>query len=79
MPKPRPASTPSRNPADVADVDADGSRATNQIAGNASAMPIQTTSPGRSPIRKPVTTGTNAAPTPETGATTPIRPVDRPR
>ena len=57
--------------------DADGSRATSQIAGNGQrdAEPDH----GAGPLadqRRPTTTGTSAAPTPETGATTPIRPED---
>ena len=56
-----------------------GSEATSQIAGSATSMPAQTIAPGRSPVARPTTTGTRAAPTPETGATTPIRPEERPR
>ena len=42
-------------------------------------MPTQTSAEGRSPASTPTATGTRAAPTPETGATTPIRPEDSPR
>jgi len=44
-----------------------------------STLPSQTTSEGRSPVAAPTTTGTSAAPTADTGATTPIRPRENPR
>jgi len=49
------------------------------MAGNAAAMPTHTSALGRSPIETPTITGSRAAPTPDTGATTPIRPAARPR
>ncbi|UUZ58888.1 hypothetical protein LP418_22950 [Nocardioides sp. B-3] len=56
-----------------------GSRLTSQMPGTAAAIPSQTSSSGRSPAATPTATGTIAAPTAETGATTPIRPAASPR
>jgi hypothetical protein len=56
-----------------------GLRATSQMPGSATAMPTTTSADGRSPVATPTTTGTTAAPTADTGATTAIRPVARPR
>ena len=44
--------------------------ATSAIAGSATIMPSTVSSPGRSPMASPATTGTTAAPTAETGPTT---------
>ena len=50
VPNPSPASTPSMSPAEPAATDVrPGSRETNQIAGNATAMPTQTTSARAAP------------------------------
>jgi hypothetical protein len=80
-PKPRPARIPSSNPARAgAGVRSSaGTLATHQIPGSATAMPSHTSSAGRSPPSSPASTGTTAAPTAETGATTLIRPVEKPR
>ena len=51
---------------------------TSQIAGMAQAMPIQVSEGGRSPVSTPTATGTSAAPTAESGATTPMRPGGQP-
>ena len=56
-----------------------GSRDTSQIAGSASTIPDHTIAAGRSPVARPTTTGTSTDPIADTGATTPIRPEDRPR
>ena len=81
-PNPSPASTPSSRPsrsgADSCS-GVGGTEETSQIAGAASTMPSQTRPPGRSPPTTPKSTGTRAAPTAETGATTLIRPVAKPR
>ena len=73
-----PARMPSVRP-DPRSPPSTGSRETSQMAGSASAMPTQTSSSGRSPVATPTMTGTTTAPTPETGATTPIRPDASPR
>ena len=83
-PNPTPARIPSSKPDAAAEpcsgaTAVPGSRATSQIAGIARAIPIQTSRAGRSPRTTPTMTGSTAAPTPETGATTPIRPEERPR
>ena len=49
------------------------------MPGSATRTPIQVRMLGRSPSETPTNTGTRAAPTPDTGATTPIRPRARPR
>jgi hypothetical protein len=80
VPKPTPATTPSRTPEPASDEDAErGSRATSQMAGTAARMPSHTRVEGRSPVTRPTTMGTSAAPTADTGATTPIRPEESPR
>ena len=56
-----------------------GSRLTSQMPGTAAAMPTHTSAEGRSPVDTATTTGRSAAPTAETGATTPIRPAANPR
>src|SRR4051794_29729089 len=79
-PKPKPAITASEIPAEsevVSEPSEDA--AISQVAGSAAAMPITARVPGRSPVARPVATGTSAVPTAEIGATTPIRPVDSPR
>ena len=87
-PKPRPASRPSTTPAAVADrcpgswcapSSGTGSRETSQIPGRATAMPTHASRAGRSPETTPTSSGTTAAPTADTGATTPIRPAAKPR
>ena len=81
-PKPSPASTPSTAPEARGPPPSSsrrGSRATSQMPGRATTIPSQTRAEGRSPVATPTTTGTSVAPTPETGATTPIRPDERPR
>ncbi len=52
---------------------------TSQMPGTAAAIPIHTSNAGRSPPTAPATTGTSAAPTADTGATTLIRPEANPR
>ena len=84
-PKPRPASTPSTRPAATdsrfpgAPSGSSGVLETSQMPGRAATIPTQTMSDSRSPVIVPASTGTTAAPTAETGATTPIRPAEKPR
>src|SRR5918996_1725702 len=52
---------------------------TSQIAGNASATPVQANGVGRSPVSTPTSTGMTAAHSALKGATTPMRPRPRPR
>nr|WP_279582405.1 hypothetical protein [Fodinicola feengrottensis] len=52
---------------------------TSQTAGNASSSPTPATTVGRSPRTRPTSAGTPAATTPDSGATTLIRPRARPR
>ena len=77
-PKPAPASAPSTRPAARPSTPS-GSWLTSQIPGTAAAIPTHTSAEGRSPVDTPTTTGRSAAPTAETGATTPIRPAANPR
>ena len=77
-PKPAPARTPSTSPA-ASPPSRSGSRLTSQMPGTAATMPIHTSAEGRSPVLTATTTGSSAAPTADTGATTPIRPAANPR
>ena len=52
---------------------------TSQIPGTATTSPSSTSRPNRSPIATPNSTGSTAAPTPDSGATTLIRPAANPR
>ena len=54
-------------------------RAVNHTAGSASPRPAIAAGPGRSPSTSPKTAGSAAASTPESGATTFIRPRASPR
>ena len=56
-----------------------GSRETSQMPGRAISIPTHTSVVGRSPVATPRAAGRSAAPTAETGATTPIRPRANPR
>ena len=56
-----------------------GSRETSQMPGRATSIPTHTSIVGRSPVATPSAAGRSAAPTAETGATTPIRPRAKPR
>jgi hypothetical protein len=78
-PKPAPAAAPSTSAPRVLAVDAVDSRETSQMPGRATRTPSHASHVGRSPRATPTRTGSTAAPTADTGATSPIRPRESPR
>src|SRR5512132_3356914 len=82
MPKPMPEPAPSASSCNGVTAGAgscSAPRPTITIAIRASAMPTHASAEGRSPRRRPHTTGSTAPPTALTGATTLMRPTARPR